>query len=165
MTECNTGMVSLNILDWVAVNDDVMGGVSTSTLINAAPIFRAEGMLSTQNNGGFNSMRTTVKKEVINPLDTQGLKLVWLGSERPFQCIIHLKNRRVREYYRAWLSPNQQHIQWSEFQFRRRGTIDPTRSLVADREYIEGFGVLLSDGVDGTWWFELHKCHWWMKGE
>lgn len=44
---------------WVAVNDDVMGGVSTGAPTIADGQLRFAGTLSLDNNGGFASVRTT----------------------------------------------------------------------------------------------------------
>ena len=47
------------ILQWTAVDDVVMGGVSRSTLTQAAPgIARFSGNVSLENSGGFASVRT-----------------------------------------------------------------------------------------------------------
>ena len=37
-----------------------------------------------------------------------------------------------------------------EFEFCRRGVIDPARSLENDLESIHELGILLSDGMDGA---------------
>ena len=119
--------------------------------------FGFEGQLSTENNGGFNSTRTQFLCDVTLMRTTRGIVLDWSGSNRGFQLIIHMKNRRVREYFRCWLTSQPAILEWSQFEFRRRGQIDSTRCLQDELECIEEIGVLLSDGIDGPWWIELHN--------
>jgi len=152
---------ALQASEWVMVNDDVMGGISTSRLQEKRGGLRLDGYLSTENNGGFNSARS----KVIAPLDaivqSKGISVQWRGSARPFQVIVHLRNRRIREYYRAFLLGNPALISWEQFEFRRRGRLDPTRNLSAELDQIIEMGILLSDGFDGAWWLELEEISLW----
>lgn len=149
-------IVSWSDSEWRIVNDTVMGGLSTAIVSSIERGIRFEGMLSTEQNGGFNSIRTRIlcPSDIIQ--DSRGIQIDWLGSARAFQLIVHLKNRQVREYYRGWMDSQPAILEWSQFEFRRRGQIDPTRCLMNDLEYIEEIGVLLSDGIDGPWWIEMN---------
>ena len=46
-------------------------------------------------------------------------------------------------------------IIWSDFEFRARGTVDYSRNLTLDVDNVSEVGVLLSDGIDAPWYFEL----------
>ena len=54
---------SLSILNWITVDDIVMGGLSSSLFrINTAGNGIFEGNISLDNNGGFSSVRYQVKE-------------------------------------------------------------------------------------------------------
>lgn len=68
---------------WVAVNDDVMGGVSEGRPTIADGQLRFAGTLSLENNGGFSSVRTTGRA-----FDFSGAKAMMLrvqGDGRTYQ--------------------------------------------------------------------------------
>lgn len=150
--------VSLRCEDWQMVNDVVMGGVSESTIIQQSNGIRLTGYLSTENNGGFNSARTPIICTPERMKHSQGLCIDWRGSDRPFQLIVHLKSRRVREYFRCELMGCPAIVRWEDFEFRARGQVDPSIRLSNHLESIDEVGVLLSDGVDGPWWLEIQGC-------
>ena len=59
-----------NFTAWQVVNDDVMGGVSTSQfqlLTNGGAVF--SGVVSLENNGGFASVRSSAVRENLSGLD------------------------------------------------------------------------------------------------
>lgn len=149
-------MVSLSHTDWIVVNDTVMGGRSTAFVSSFERGIRFEGILSTEHNGGFNSTRSQVISNASTLIKSRGIQIEWEGSDRPFQMIVHLKNRQIREYYRCWLTSQPSILEWRQFEFRRRGQIDTNRLLEDELEYIDEIGILLSDGRDGPWWIEIH---------
>jgi NADH dehydrogenase [ubiquinone] 1 alpha subcomplex assembly factor 1 len=53
-----------NLQAWRAVNDGVMGGVSTGRMVRAGDTLRFEGELSLENNGGFASVRRPVDQDL-----------------------------------------------------------------------------------------------------
>lgn len=52
--------ISLNELDWLVINDTVMGGVSNSRVVIGKEALTFEGLLSLENNGGFASFRAPI---------------------------------------------------------------------------------------------------------
>jgi monofunctional biosynthetic peptidoglycan transglycosylase len=50
--------------DWRAVNDGVMGGVSSGRMVASDDGLRFEGRLSLENNGGFASVRHRVEQDL-----------------------------------------------------------------------------------------------------
>ena len=74
-----------NSTKWQVVNDDVMGGVSTSQfqlLTNGGAIF--SGVVSLENNGGFASVRSTPVRENLNGTDAFVLRVRGDGRRYKF---------------------------------------------------------------------------------
>ena len=71
----------LNLKNWYIVNDDVMGGVSSSTLtINNSGHGIFSGQISLDNNGGFASIRHDFKKTNVSKNNT--INIVLKGDEK-----------------------------------------------------------------------------------
>jgi len=70
---------------WQIVNDDVMGGVSTSRfqiLTNGTAVF--SGVVSLENNGGFASVRSSLVRQNLNDTDTFVLRVRGDGRRYKF---------------------------------------------------------------------------------
>lgn len=86
-----------NVNDWYIVNDGVMGGLSKGKLImndDGHAVF--EGYVTTENNGGFTSVRYP-----FNTLDVSKYKAVKLklkGDGRPYQFRIKAKENQRHSY-------------------------------------------------------------------
>lgn len=76
---------------WLVVNDTVMGGVSQSSLVISEGIASFSGELSTENNGGFASVRRVGEL----PLSSSNgpLRLTALGDGKEYQ--IRLRTNRT----------------------------------------------------------------------
>tara|TARA_B100001559_G_C16067609_1_gene424313 strand:- start:3 stop:557 length:555 start_codon:yes stop_codon:yes gene_type:complete len=71
----------IGIKNWTIVNDDVMGGISNSTvLINDKKNLIFKGYLSLENNGGFASSRLDVRKKNLNGVKFFEIKLKGDGN-------------------------------------------------------------------------------------
>jgi hypothetical protein len=68
---------------WI-VNDGVMGGVSQSSLRQDTQGMFFEGMVSLENNGGFASMRSSVRF----PQGTQVLELLAKGDGKRYKLVL-----------------------------------------------------------------------------
>lgn len=68
---------------WVAVNDDVMGGVSRGAAQFVEGHLRFSGMLSLENNGGFASVRADAR--AFDLRDAEALVLRVQGDGRTYQ--------------------------------------------------------------------------------
>ena len=71
----------IGIKNWTIVNDDVMGGISNSTvLINDKKHLIFKGYLSLENNGGFASSRLDIGKNNLNDVKFFEIKLKGDGN-------------------------------------------------------------------------------------
>lgn len=72
---------------WMVVNDDVMGGISSSAIIintNGNGVF--SGSVSLENNGGFASVRHVVKGANLNAHSKFIIKVKGDGKKYQFRC-------------------------------------------------------------------------------
>ncbi len=67
---------------WQAINDGVMGGVSSGRMVQSEEGLRFEGHLSLENNGGFASVRRRIDDDVSN---AGGVRLEVRGDGRTYQ--------------------------------------------------------------------------------
>lgn len=67
---------------WRSINDDVMGGVSTSRIVKTADCMSFEGQLSLENNGGFASVRRPIDEDLST---AAGVQLQVRGDGRTYQ--------------------------------------------------------------------------------
>lgn len=75
---------------WRAVNDGVMGGVSSGRMVNGEDRLRFEGQLSLENNGGFASVRRQVDHDVSG---TTVVRIQVRGDGRKYQFRIRHDGR------------------------------------------------------------------------
>jgi NADH dehydrogenase [ubiquinone] 1 alpha subcomplex assembly factor 1 len=97
--------------DWSIVNDDVMGGRSTSTAYLTDTFLHFEGDVSLENNGGFASIRSDY-----GTMDLSGYESVTLrvrGSERKFALSLDRSRAWYRPNYKFEFTP--QGTDWQEF--------------------------------------------------
>ncbi len=75
-----------NISNWYTVNDGVMGGLSEGTVsINDAGIAKFKGYVTTENNGGFSSVRYVFNKKDVSKFNHIVLKLKGDGKSYQFR--------------------------------------------------------------------------------
>lgn len=81
-----------NIKNWRIVNDDVMGGISTATFkLSKDGNGLFQGRVSTENNGGFASVRYTMDEIKVEELKTIRIKLKGDGKNYQFR----IKNKKA----------------------------------------------------------------------
>tara|TARA_Y100001958_G_C21245515_1_gene575223 strand:+ start:5059 stop:5613 length:555 start_codon:yes stop_codon:yes gene_type:complete len=86
----------IGIKKWTIVNDDVMGGVSNSTiLINDKKHLIFRGNLSLENNGGFASSRLDIGKNNLNGIKFFEIKLKGDGNNYK----LRLRQKNIRASY------------------------------------------------------------------
>ena len=84
----------IGIKNWTIINDDVMGGISNSTiLINDKKNLIFKGYLSLENNGGFASSRLDLRKENLNGIKFFEIKLK--GDGNNYKLRLRQKNMRA----------------------------------------------------------------------
>ena len=79
-------LLNLSIDPWRAINDGVMGGVSSGGMSEFDEGLRFEGSLSLENNGGFASVRRALLEDLSN---TKIVRIVVRGDGRRYQLRLH----------------------------------------------------------------------------
>ena len=88
---------NLTLKNWTIVNDDVMGGVSSSSLtINNSGHGVFSGKISLDNNGGFASVRYNLKKFNVSKNNT--INIVLKGDKKIYQLRIKENNYDYHSY-------------------------------------------------------------------
>ncbi|WP_372074261.1 MULTISPECIES: CIA30 family protein [unclassified Vibrio] len=83
--------------NWTATNDDVMGGISTGELIYLDDMSRFRGELSLENNGGFSSVKRSIKSPA-HEIDSA--ELVFVGDGRTYQLRLTTSKDGNRVHYK-----------------------------------------------------------------
>ena len=147
-----------NGLEWYVINDDVMGGVSRSTIETTdqgTGLF--SGTISLENNGGFASIRAAVQENCL--AGQQGLEIRVRGDGRSYELRLRLGSRFDGIAYRAafetrageWTTAR---VLFEEFKSTYRGRfVHDAPSLAA--ENIQQIGFLLADKNPGEFSLEI----------
>jgi NADH dehydrogenase [ubiquinone] 1 alpha subcomplex assembly factor 1 len=140
-------------LGWQVVNDDVMGGRSTSNFRPVASVLRFFGTINTEG-GGFASIRTRHSDFNLQGIDN--LRLRVRSDGRRYTALLRSKNTRIS--YRMDFSTRSG--RWEEallpitsFQASWRGLKldEPPIAL----EGITQIGIMIADGQDGDFQLEI----------
>lgn len=143
---------------WSAVNDDVMGGVSSGGAKIADGVLHFRGILSLENNGGFSSVRSTGPTRDLS--NATGIVLRVRGDGRTYrlQLATDASFRGARISYQAPFPTRRG--EWTEVEIpleslepRFRG--QRLRGPPLDRSRILEFGLSLSDGNPGPFALEV----------
>ena len=86
---------SKKIKNWSIVNDDVMGGISTSKFYYDGKQAIFEGNISLKNNGGFASIKNNIKKISISA--NNKINLILKGDRKTYQV-------RIKRYKHDYFS-------------------------------------------------------------
>jgi hypothetical protein len=143
---------------WQVVNDDVMGGVSTSQfqrLTNGGAVF--SGVVSMENNGGFASVRSSPVRENLNGTDAFVFRV--RGDGRRYKFTVRTGSGFNAPNYQAELMTKRG--EWEELRlalkdfvpmFRGRVLIDvPPLNLAK----VTSLGFLISDKQEGSFKLEV----------
>lgn len=150
-----------NTAAWQVVNDDVMGGVSTSSirLTNGAAVFQGE--VSLENNGGFASVRSLPARHDLAGCDTFVIRVRGDGrrykftarTDRSFDSAIYQTVFTTKKG--AW---EEHRLPLKQFVPTFRGrvlsgepTLDPAR--------VTSVGFLIADQQDGPFRLEIGWVH------
>lgn len=82
LTAVSVIMLNMSAGSWYAVNDGVMGGVSSGEMTVTDKQLLFHGELSLQNNGGFASVRRPVNEDMTGSI---GVRLTVKGDGRKYQ--------------------------------------------------------------------------------
>ena len=143
---------------WSAVNDDVMGGVSSGGARIIDGVLHFRGILSLENNGGFSSVRSTGPAHDLSTAKEILLRVRGDGRTYRLQLSTGASFRGARVSYQAPFPTRRG--QWTEvvipldsLEPRFRG--QKLRGPPLDRSRIVEFGLSLSDGNPGPFALEV----------
>ncbi len=136
---------------WI-VNDGVMGGVSQSSLRQDIDSMLFEGVVSLENNGGFASMRSSVRF----PQGTQLIELIAKGDGKRYKLVLRTELAPRVTYVADFIAlPTWQTYRFnlSQFKstFRGRDVNAPTLSF----SDVIDFGILISNTQAGSFAIQL----------
>ena len=136
---------------WI-VNDGVMGGVSQSSLRQDVDGMVFEGLVSLENNGGFASMRSSVRF----PQGTQLIELIAKGDGKRYKLVLRTELAPRVTYVADFIAlPTWQTYRFnlSQFKstFRGRDVNAPTLSF----SDVIDFGILISNNQAGSFAIQL----------
>ena len=136
---------------WI-VNDGVMGGVSQSSLRQDVDGMLFEGVVSLENNGGFASMRSSVRF----PQGTQLIELFAKGDGKRYKLVLRTELAPRVTYVADFIAlPTWQTYRFnlSQFKstFRGRDVNAPTLSF----SDVIDFGILISNTQAGSFAIQL----------
>jgi hypothetical protein len=136
---------------WI-VNDSVMGGVSQSSLRKDPHGMFFEGQVSLENNGGFASMRSSVRF----PHGTQLIELLAKGDSKRYKLVLRTELAPRVTYAADFIAePTWQtyrfHLNQFKATFRGQAVHAPTLSFSDVTE----FGILISNSQAGSFAIQL----------
>ena len=146
-----------NTAAWQVVNDDVMGGVSTSSirLTNGAAIFQGE--VSLENNGGFASVRSLPARHDLAGCDTFVIRV--RGDGRRYKFTARTDPSFDSAIYQT-VFPTKKG-QWKEHRLLMKDFVPTFRGRVLSDEppldpaKVTSVGFLISDNQDGSFRLEV----------
>ena len=146
----------VGVNNWSIINDDVMGGVSSSNItINDQNNIVFSGFLSLKNNGGFASSRLNYSKETL--VGVKSFKIKFRGDGNIYKLRLRQNNRRA-SYSHSFKSLRDQwteiNILVTDFKPTWRGnTFNNYPDLQIDK--INSIGLQISDKQEGEFKLEL----------
>lgn len=142
---------------WQAINDGVMGGVSSGRMTPNGENLRFEGELSLENNGGFASVRRLVEEDLSK---AAGLQLQVRGDGRTYQFRLRQDGRFDGVAWRAEFSTTGEwqtvHLSFDQFSPVFRGRLVPQAGPVVPAA-IRQVGFMLADKTPGPFVLEIRS--------
>ena len=136
---------------WI-VNDGVMGGVSQSSLRQDVDGMFFEGVVSLENNGGFATMRSSVRF----PQGTQLIELIAKGDGKRYKLVLRTELAPRVTYVADFIAlPTWQTYRFNLSQFKStfRGR-DVNAPALSFSDVID-FGILISNNQAGSFAIQL----------
>jgi hypothetical protein len=136
---------------WI-VNDGVMGGLSQSSLRQEVDGMFFEGVVSLENNGGFASMRSSVRF----PQGTQLIELIAKGDGKRYKLVLRTELAPRVTYVADFIAlPTWQTYRFNLSQFKStfRGR-DVNAPALSFSDVID-FGILISNNQAGSFAIQL----------
>jgi len=142
---------------WLAINDGVMGGISSGRMVQSGDVLRFEGSLSLENNGGFASVRRPIEEDLAK---TTRVQLKVRGDGRTYQFRLRQDDGFDGVAWRAefstdgnWQTVN---LVFEEFVPVFRGRQVPDAGPVAPAA-IRQIGFMLADRKPGPFALEIRS--------
>ena len=147
---------NIGIKNWNIVNDDVMGGISTSTMsLNKEKNLLFKGNLSLENNGGFASSRLSLEKNILNGV--KFFKIKFKGDGNTYKLRFRQNNRRA-SYSHDFKSSKDEWIEVDlrveDFKATWRGYSYSDYPSLEPKEVIS-MGLQISDKQEGDFILEI----------
>jgi len=144
--------------NWYVVNDDVMGGLSTSSMIESTNSIVFKGTISLKNNGGFASIRSPRKSYDLSAFKTISLRFKSTGRE--FGIVLERYNRFYRPTHQLVFSSDSNEWVTATFPiktFKERVLGKETGNFIdiETLEKIERIGIILFDKKEGAFSLEV----------
>ena len=151
----NTMAEELIYLKWNVVNDNVMGGVSSSSIIETKNGLLFSGSVSKENNGGFASIRL---QSALNLSTSKRLQIRATGDELQYQIVVWMGyGPRLYYKYNFKPSPDIQNILLSDFVPVSYGREVNAPPLELQRTNARTIGILIGDGQEGPFSLQIHQ--------
>lgn len=152
-------LVSFNMdaRPWRSVNDGVMGGVSSGSMLQNGNVLAFTGELSLENNGGFASVRRLAEQDLTG---ATGVRIEVRGDGREYQFRIRQSNSFDGVAWRAMFSTKDEwqtiEISLDQFVpvFRGRRVAGAGPVVASD---IQQIGFLLADKKAGPFKLEIRR--------
>lgn len=144
-------------LTWQIVNDDVMGGVSTSTFQATNQLATFRGTVSLENNGGFASVRTMPANLNLAPATEFVLRV--RGDGRKYKFTARMKGNFEGALYQSAFSTRK--AQWQEIRLPLENFAPSFRGRQLTGEpplatpKITSIGFLIADQQAGSFQLEI----------
>lgn len=147
------------------VNDDVMGGLSISTLQIGALAAVFQGELSRRNNGGFASVRLVINAPDLTSCDA--FRLTLRGDGRRYRFTVRTTDNPDGVIYQCGLDTRSGEWETHLIPFQRfvasyRGRAVP-EAVPLDPAKVSALGFLISDQQEGPFRLEIARlegCAW-----
>jgi len=142
---------------WQAINDGVMGGISSGRMEQSGDGLRFEGQLSLENNGGFASVRRPIEDDLS---EAAGVQLQVRGDGRTYQFRLRQDSRFDGVAWRAEFSTNGDwqtvNLSFDDFIPVFRGRRVPDAGPVVPAA-IRQIGFMLADKTAGAFALEIRS--------
>lgn len=136
---------------WI-VNDNVMGGISQSSLRQDVHGMFFEGVVSLENNGGFASMRSSV----IIPKGTQMIILLAKGDGKRYKLVLRTELAPRVTYSADFITESTwQTYRFNLSQFKATFRGQAVNAPTLDFSDVIEFGILISNNQAGNFGIQL----------
>ena len=147
---------NIGINNWSIINDDVMGGISTSKItISEKNKLVFQGNLSLENNGGFASIRLNINGK--NLEDVNSFEVKFRGDGKKYKLRLGQNNSRIsyscdfqskkNEWTVVKLPLEKFAATWRGYIYKKHADLDP--------EKINSISLLISDKQQGRFNLEI----------